>query len=115
MKKSEVKQRAIGLLTLSHGMMHERSPSDTSEVDRLKLLMDGALIYPAQLSTTEECAPEVERVVGEVVAELAKRYEWMVEGLIEALVAIAVRYEDDFSDADIPGILQEVALNIATE
>lgn len=107
-------QAGVGILTVAHGAI--RSPDMTDVKAALSLLRHGVLDLEIDISAIPpEQNEAVRQVAHQVAEELSRRAQLMVNGCVKAFVDVAMAYERDCPDADIPAILQKASLDLAAD
>lgn len=107
-------QAGVGILTVAHGAIRGSEKTDIKAA--LSLLRHGVLDLQIDISAVPPDQNEaVRQIAQEVAEELSKRAQLMVNGCVKAFVDVAMAYERDCPDADIPAILQKASLDLASE
>lgn len=107
-------QAGVGILTVAHGAMRGSETNDIKAA--LSLLRHGVLDLEIDISgVPPEQNDAVRQVAREVAEELSRRAQLMVNGCVKAFVDVAIAYERDCPDADIPAILQKASLDLASD
>src|SRR4051812_18232967 len=106
MRNEEIMQRAIGVLTLMHGGDGEADDLRLA----LKLLQEDVFSYSVAVpdSATEDVAEFVRVALEQVMARVAA----FTAGLTLGFQAVAHAYEEQCEDADVPSVLQQLALRL---
>lgn len=119
MDEKQVAQRIIGLVTWMHDQVHTTTTGSDPEdgtPDLIKLLLDDAFVAGLEFRGVPAGSEElVQQVADSVATVLAERNKWLINAFARIFVEIISAYERDYPAADIPGILQNLALEIATE
>ena len=109
MRNEEIMQRAIGVLTLMHGGDGEADDLRLA----LKLLQEDVFSYSVAVpdSATEDVAEFVRLALEQVMARVAA----FTAGLTLGFQAVAHAYEEQCEDADVPTVLQQLALRLESQ
>jgi len=109
MHNAEIMQRAIGVLTLMHGGDGEADDLRLA----LKLLQENVFSYSvvAPDGASEEMAQFVHQALEQVMARVSA----FTAGLTLGFQAVAHAYEEHCPDADVPLVLQQLALRLETQ
>ncbi|NUP73163.1 MAG: hypothetical protein HOQ07_00690 [Sinomonas sp.] len=115
---TEMVQRGLGILTATLSWESDDPAATQMFKESLKALVrvDDAVSVsfsgssPEQVAVLREILPQV---VTQVIEALAPDYTRLVLGMAAGFKTVADAYQRDVPDADIQGILQAAALNLA--
>ena len=112
--RADMVRTALGMLTAAYGASRSAVDGEGSKQDGYKIayeLMGEAMSFQMRLENVPRGSADLlHRVADEVAAGVQERTGWLAYGFMEAFVALARVFERECPEADVPDVLQYLAL-----